>query len=401
MAGGVPLITGFAVYWVMTITTDQFRRWSRQVRLPQFGVEGQEKLANARVAIVGVGGLGCPAALYLAAAGVGTLGLIDDDVVDLSNIQRQVLFDENDLGQGKVATASERLAPLNKQLTIIEHPVRLTAANARALLADYDIVIDGNDNFPTRYAVNDACVLLGKPNVYGSVLQFEGRASLFVPGEGPCYRCLYAEPPPEGVVPNCAEAGVLGVLPGVIGSIQAAEAIKWICGIGETLAGRLLVLDMLAMSFEEFQIERDPECALCGDHPTITEPVAYTETCSVAGGESWPEDDYDLEDRITPRLARRRLESGENLLLLDVREPIERQMASIEPSLFVPMRELPSRVGELTEFKDREIIVYCHHGVRSVVAASWLRRNGFERVKNLEGGIDRWTTDADQSIPRY
>ncbi|MBI3873185.1 MAG: molybdopterin-synthase adenylyltransferase MoeB, partial [candidate division Zixibacteria bacterium] len=287
----------------VTLSSEQLRRWSRQVRLPQIGPDGQEKLARARVAIVGMGGLGCPAALYLAAAGVGTLGLIDDDAVELSNIQRQILYGEPDAGRGKVAVAAERLQPLHAGLRLNLHPTRLVAANAMELLAGYDIVIDGNDNFPTRYAVNDACVLLNKPNVYGSVLQFEGRASLFVPGQGPCYRCLYAEPPPLGLVPNCAEAGVLGVLPGVIGSIQAAEAIKWICGIGETLVGRLLVVDMLAMAFEQFTIGRNPDCALCGDHPTIHEPVFYADACPSHGDSEFGNEEIDSDLRITPRAA--------------------------------------------------------------------------------------------------
>lgn len=371
------------------------------MRLPDFGPEGQEKLSRARVAIVGVGGLGCPAALYLAAAGVGTLGLIDDDIVDLSNIQRQVLFTEEDLGQPKVATAARRLTEINSHLEINEHPLRLTAANARSILGDFDIIIDGNDNFPTRYAVNDACVLLGKPNVYGSVLQFEGRASLFVPGEGPCYRCLHAEPPPPGTVPSCADAGVLGVLPGVIGSIQAAEAIKWICRTGTSLAGRLLVLDMLAMTFEEYLVDRDPECAVCGDHPTISEPVAYADVCLTSGSDAWPGEDFDLDDRITPRMVKQRLDAGEDVLILDVREPIERQMASVEPSEFIPMNDLAGRLPDLAHLQSREIVILCHHGVRSAYVTEWLRRQGFRRAKNLEGGIDRWSTDADPSIPRY
>lgn len=382
---------------------DQLRRWARQIRLPQIGVEGQEKLADARVAIVGVGGLGCPAALYLAAAGVGTLGLIDDDEVDLTNIQRQVLFDESDVGQSKVRVAGARLSRLNARLEVVSHPARLTAANAIDLLSGYDIVVDGNDNFPTRYAVNDACVLLSIPNVYGSVLQFEGRASLFVPGRGPCYRCLYTEPPSPGVVPNCAGAGVLGVLPGVIGSIQAAEAIKWICGIGDPLIGRLLVVDILAMSFEEYAIARNPNCALCGDHPTIMAPVPYKDACLEPVGDlSSRGDDYDLADRITPRAAHRRLLLGEPLFVLDVREPVEFAMAPLTPSTLIPLGELVQRCErELGGRRHEEIIVMCHHGIRSAIAAGWLRDQGFTRVKNLDGGIDRWATEVDPAIPRY
>jgi adenylyltransferase/sulfurtransferase len=387
----------------MILDPGQLRRWSRQVRLPQLGPEGQEKLAAATVAIVGVGGLGCPAALYLAAAGVGTLGLIDDDAVDATNLQRQVLFTERDIGRGKVEVAAQRLAAMHERLTINQHATRLTAANARELLAQYEIVVDGNDNFPTRYAVNDACVLSGKPNVYGSVLQFEGRASLFVPGHGPCYRCLYAEPPPPGLVPNCADAGVLGVLPGVIGSIQAAEAIKWICGIGETLVGRLLVIDMLAMSFDEFEVARNPQCALCGDTPTITEPVAYTEFCDTsANAGEYPDDDYDRDDRITPRVAKRRIDAGDPIVLLDVREPIELQMAAVQPSQWLPLGEFEQRwQREILPHRHDEVIVLCHHGVRSRMVVDFLREQGFARAKNLDGGIDRWSTDADRSIPRY
>lgn len=377
------------------------RRWSRQIRLPQIGNEGQEKLLAAKVAIVGVGGLGCPAAMYLAAAGVGTLGLIDDDIVDLSNLQRQILYAESDKGRGKVEAAAERLAPLSSALTINSHPVRLDATNAMEILRDYDIVIDGNDNFPTRYAVNDACVLLGIPNVYGSVLQFEGRASLFVPRRGPCYRCLHAEPPPPGTVQNCAEAGVLGVLPGVIGSLQAAEAIKWICGIGDPLIGRLLVIDMLAMSIDEFAITRNPKCALCGDHPTISAPVAYSDTCVYHGEEDLGEAEIDDDTRISPRAAKRRLESGGKLFILDVREPIEFQMSHLPNTTLIPMGQLPSRVNEIAEKRDEEVVVLCHHGIRSQMVSTWLRRHGFKKVKNLEGGIDRWSAEADPSIPRY
>jgi adenylyltransferase/sulfurtransferase len=386
----------------MTLPPDQLRRWSRQIRLSEVGPEGQERLAQARVAIVGIGGLGCPAALYMAAAGVGTLGLIDDDEIDLSNIHRQVLFSESDVGRGKVDVAAERLAPLSASLELRLHPVRLTAGNVLALLADYDLIIDGNDNFPTRYAVNDACVLLNKPNVYGSVLKFEGRASLFVPGRGPCYRCLYADPPPPGVVPTCEEAGVLGFLPGVIGNIQAAESVKWICGIGEPLIGRLLVVDMLAMSFEEFSISRNASCAVCGDHPTITEPVAYTDACANAQPGIHMGKDYDLEDRIAPRTAKRRFEAGERLFVLDVREPIEFEMVRLPESTLIPLGELRHRCEkEIGERRNDEIVVICHHGIRSAMAADWLRSQGFKRVKNLDGGLDRWATEADPSLPRY
>jgi len=389
------------VYTDVDFTLEQARRWSRQIRLPEIGMDGQEKLAGAKVAIVGLGGLGCPAALYLAAAGVGTLGLIDDDVVELTNLQRQILYSESDLGRGKVQVAAERLAPLQHEVRIDMHPIRLDAGNAMEILRGYDIVIDGNDNFPTRYAVNDACVLLGIPNVYGSVLQFEGRVSLFVPGKGPCYRCLHAEPPPPGTVQNCAEAGVLGVLPGVVGSLQAAEAIKWICGIGEPLTGRLLVIDMLETSFQEFAVTRNPGCALCGDHPTITAPVAYTDTCTFGGDGEFGDEEYDDETRITPRLAKKRLDGGERLRILDVREPIEFEMSRLPDVKLIPMGQLPGRVGELSDWRQEEVIVLCHHGIRSEMVAGWLRRHGFAKVKNLDGGIDRWSAEADPTVPRY
>ena len=395
---GIPPDTNGIRIFPVTMTPDELNRWSRQTRLPQIGPEGQEKLAAAKVAIVGLGGLGCPAATYLAVAGVGTLGLIDDDVVELSNLQRQVLFGESEIGQKKVAVAAEHLSRLNTRLQVSLHPLRLTAANAIPILSGYDLVIDGSDNFPTRYAVNDACVILKKPNVYGSVLQFEGRASLFVPGDGPCYRCFHPEPPPQGTVLNCAEAGVLGVLPGVIGAIQASETVKWICGIGKPLVGRLLVFDMLAMSFTEFQVPRNLECAVCGDHPSIEAPVEYAEAC---GGESWGED-YDLEDRITPRVAFKRLQSGDPLFVLDVREPSEAAVARLPRATLIPLGELPRRaVTELGHRRSEEVVVLCHHGVRSALAADWLRRHGFKRVKNLEGGIDRWSAEVDPSIPRY
>ncbi|HUU44442.1 MAG TPA: molybdopterin-synthase adenylyltransferase MoeB [Acidobacteriota bacterium] len=388
----------------MTLSDDPVGRWSRQVRLPQIGVEGQEKLAVARVAIVGVGGLGCPAATYLAAAGVGTLGLIDSDAVDLTNIHRQPLFTEADEGRKKVAAAAIRLRELSSRLNVETHALRLTAANAIELLAPYDIVIDGSDNFATRYAVNDACVLLGKPNVHGSVLRFEGRVSLFVPGRGPCYRCLYPEPPPSGFVPTCAEAGILGVLPGVIGSIQATEAIKWICGIGDSLVGRLLIFDLLAMQVQEIKLARNTACALCGENPTITEPMSYPDTCEDEGeGEdALNGEDYDRHDRITPRIVRRRLDAGDHLIILDVREPIEYKISRLPDTILIPLGELTTRWEvELAPCRDEEILVLCHYGIRSGIAADFLRGQGFERVKNIDGGIERWAVEVDPTIPRY
>ena len=360
-------------------------------------MEGQLRLKGARVLIVGAGGLGAPTALYLAAAGVGRLGLVDFDAVELSNLQRQVLYTTADVGRPKAEAAAERLRALNPEVEIEPHPVRLSAANARDVLSGYDVVVDGTDNFPTRYLVNDACSLMNLPYVYGSIFRFEGQASVFQRGHGPCYRCLHPEPPPAGMVPNCAEGGVLGVLPGIIGSIQAAEALKLILGRGSTLAGRLILFDALTMRFREMAITRDPDCPLCGDHPTITTLVDIDDTCEVPLPE--PDSVREVSPTVTVGDLASRLTRGDRPLLLDVRAPHEWAICHLEGATLIPMQTLPSRLAELD--RGAEIVCYCHVGARSAMAAAFLRREGFTRARNLIGGIEAWARDVDPSMPRY
>lgn len=369
-------------------------RYARHLTLPNVGVEGQRRLKAARVLLVGAGGLGSPAALYLAAAGVGVLGLVEFDRVDVTNLQRQILYGTGAIGTAKLAAASDRLRDLNPHVCVVPHETRLTSLNALELLGGYDIVVDGSDNFPTRYLVNDACVLLGKPLVYGSIFRFDGQASVFYAPEGPCYRCLFAEPPPPEQVPSCAEGGVLGVLPGIIGSIQALEAIKWILGAGASLLGRLLLFDALALRFRELQLRKDPDCALCGVHPTITRLIDYEAFCGtgavgVAGGLeiSPPELQRAMQDQTQPPV------------LVDVREPWEHEIAHLEGARLIPLAVLAERLGELDGHA--HIVTYCHHGARSVRAAEVLRGAGFARVRNLAGGIDGWARDIDDRMARY
>ena len=374
-------------------------RYARHFVLPLVGPEGQRKLKEARVLLVGAGGLGSPAALYLGAAGVGTLGIVDGDMVDVSNLQRQVLHGISWLGQRKVDSAKDRIWELNPNVEVVPHPFRLTAANALEILKDYDVVVDGSDNFPTRYLVNDACVLLRKPYIYGAVDRWEGQASVFATPGGPCYRCLFREPPPPGLVPSCAEAGVLGVLPGIMGSIQAAEAIKTILGVGDTLAGRLLLFDALALSFREVRLTRNPECPVCGDRPTLTALVDYDLFCGVeadgtpAGREPLPQ--------LSPAEVEAALGSDAPPLLLDVREPHEWEIGNLgaRGAILIPFGQVQQRVEELPV--DRPIVVYCHVGVRSALAADTLRSLGFEGVANLRGGYRAWTQEVDPSLPRY
>jgi len=362
----------------------ELRRYARHLVLPEVGREGQTALANARVLVVGAGGLGAPVALYLAAAGVGTLGLVDDDLVDESNLHRQVLYSLPDIGQLKVEVAVERLKHVNPHVALNPHAVRLDRHNALEVLGGYDIVVDGTDNFPARYLINDACVLLGKPNVYGAVLRWEGQASLFAHGEGPCYRCLFREPPPPGLVPSCAEAGVLGALPGVIGSIQALETIKWILGAGDLLEGRLVILDSLSMRFREVEIPRNPECPVCGDAPTITELIDYEEFCGVESGA--PE--------VSAQHLADELASGAPPLLVDVREEFEWEGGNLEAhgALHIPLGRLEERAHQLPG--DRDIVVYCASGVRSARAIRTLRAAGLHRVRHLGGGFTAWLSDA-------
>lgn len=380
---------------VPRLSSSELARYGRHLSLTEIGAAGQARLKAARVLVVGAGGLGSPAAMYLAAAGVGTIGLVDFDTVERSNLQRQILFGEGDVGRGKLEAASERLSGINPHLRLELHETRLSARNAERIVAGYGVVVDGTDNFATRYLVNDVCVHLGIPNVYGSVLRFEGQASVFAAPGGPCYRCLFREPPPPGLVPSCAEAGVMGVLPGIVGSIQAAETIKLVTGAGEPMVGRLLLLDALTMAFRSIEIRRDPECPACGTRE-ITVLRDYDEYCdgrAVAGrGEGGAPPETSPED-LAERLGR-----GDPVMLLDVREDVEWQIGHIPGARLVPLRSLPSALGTLPV--ERDIVVYCHHGVRSRAATELLAANGY-RVSSLAGGIDRWSREVDPSIPRY
>ena len=372
------------------LTRDELLRYSRHLVLPGLGLEGQRKLKEARVLVVGAGGLGAPAALYLAAAGVGTLGLVDPDRVDVTNLQRQIIHGTATISARKVDSAKARLGDLNPHVVVTAIPERLTSANAREIVGQYDVVLDGSDNFPTRYLVNDACVLERRPLVFGSIFRFDGQVSLFAPG-GPCYRCLFADPPPAGLVPNCAEGGVVGALPGIVGSLQALEAIKWIIGAGESLQGRLLLFDGLRMTFREVQLRKDPDCPVCGEHPTVTELIDYEAFCGM------PEADASAEIATTE--LRSLLAGGAAPLLLDVREPWEWEVAHIDGSQHIPLGQLPGRIAELDT--RREIVTLCHHGMRSLSARELLRGAGFARVRSLAGGIDRWAEEVDGTIGRY
>jgi adenylyltransferase/sulfurtransferase len=361
-------------------------------------MEGQQKLKAARVLCVGTGGLGSPLALYLTAAGVGTLGLVDFDVVDASNLQRQIIHSTKDIGRKKLDSAEEKLTALNPAIKIVKHDTMLTSANALDIIKDYDIVADGTDNFPTRYLVNDACVLLGKPNAYGSIFRFEGQASVFATEQGPCYRCLYPEPPPPGLVPSCAEGGVLGILPGLVGVIQATEVIKLILGKGETLAGRLLLVDALNMRFRELKLRKNPECPVCGENPTVTELIDYENFCGIV-----PEtpQEKNLKNGI-PQLSvkdlKARRDAGEDVFVLDVREPYEFQIAQIGGTL-IPQNDVPNRLAEIP--RDREIVVQCRSGARSQRIAEFLKQAGYPKVVNLAGGILAWSDEIDPKVQKY
>jgi len=380
------------------LTADDLARYSRHLILPEVGMEGQRRLKAARVLCVGTGGLGSPLAFYLAAAGVGTLGLVDFDVVDASNLQRQIIHSTKDIGRKKLDSAEEKLLALNPALNVVKHETLLSSENALDILKDYDIVADGTDNFPTRYLVNDACVLLGKPNVYGSIFRFEGQASVFATRKGPCYRCLYPEPPPPGLVPSCAEGGVLGILPGLVGMIQATEAIKLILGKGESLACRLLLVDALNMRFRELKLRKNPECPVCGDHPTLTKLIDYQQFCGIK-----PEtkEEKTLKNGI-PQMSvkelKQRREAGEDVYVLDVREPYEYQIANIGGAL-IPQNDVPKRLNEID--RDREIVVQCRSGQRSQRIAEYLAQQGYPNVKNLAGGILAWSDEVDPSVKKY
>jgi len=369
-------------------------RYSRHLLLPEVGIVGQRKLKAARVLTIGAGGLGSPLSLYLAAAGVGTIGIVDFDAVDLTNLQRQIVHGTSTLGRPKLESAEARLTDLNPNVRIEKHDTRLSAENALELLGEYDIIVDGTDNFPTRYLVNDACVLLGKPNVYGSIFRFEGQASVFYSRQGPCYRCLYSEPPPPGLVPSCAEGGVLGVLPGIIGSIQALETIKWIIGAGDSLVGRLLLFDALKLRFRELQLRKDPSCPVCGEHPSIRELIDYEAFCGIGA-----EPAYDGPEVTAEELSREMQQKGPELVLIDVREPHEWEIAHIDGARLIPLGQLPERLGELDGHA--EIVAHCHHGVRSMKALQLLKGAGFSRVRSLAGGIDAWADRIEVGMPRY
>jgi sulfur-carrier protein adenylyltransferase/sulfurtransferase len=379
------------------MSQDELLRYSRHLILPEVGLDGQRRIKAASVLIVGAGGLGSPLALYLAAAGIGRLGLVDFDRVDVSNLQRQVLYGVSSLGTPKLEAARARLADLNPGVQVDTYETSLTSENALDLISRYDIVVDGTDNFPTRYLVNDACTLAGKPNVYGSIFRFEGQASVFDARVGPCYRCLYPDPPPPGLVPSCAEGGVLGVLPGVIGVIQGIETLKLILGIGETLVGRLLIFDALGMRFREMKLRKDPDCPLCGNHPTITELIDYQAFCGMPTAAEAEEAMATWE--ITVQELKARQEQGSEFMLIDVREPHEFEIARIPGAKLIPLNTIPARLSELDS--SAEIVLQCHHGHRSMRALEFLHSSGFRKLKNLRGGIDAWSREVDSSVPRY
>jgi len=380
----------------VTLSKEEILRYSRHLIMPEVGMDGQLKLKSAKVALIGTGGLGAPLGMYLAAAGVGRIGLVDFDVVDFTNLQRQVIHGTKDVGRKKLDSAADTMLDINPYVEIDRHEVALTSENALQILGDYDIVVDGTDNFPTRYLVNDACVLLGKPNVYGSIFRFEGQATVFAYEGGPCYRCLYPEPPPPGLVPSCAEGGVLGILPGTIGLIQATETVKLILGIGEPLVGRLLLYDALAMRFRELKLRRNPECPVCGDHPTIHELIDYQEFCGIP---NQPHEPAAAEGDIDPVEVKAKIDRGDPFVLIDVREPHEYQICRIPNAKLIPLGDLPKRVNELNSAD--EIVAHCKSGMRSAKAVEFLKQAGFRKVRNMKGGILAWSDKVDPSVPKY
>ena len=390
VAGGAEAVNG-------EFSKAEIERYSRHLIMPEVAMEGQRKLKRASVLLVGMGGLGSPSAMYLAAAGVGRIGIVDFDVVDFSNLQRQIIFSTEDVGRPKLQAAEERLQGINPNLEIETYETRLTSENALKILENYDIIIDGTDNFPTRYLVNDACVLLGKPNVYGSIFRFEGQASVFYAKEGPCYRCLYPEPPPPGLVPSCAEGGVLGILPGNIGMIQATEAVKLILGKGEPLIGRLLLFDALAMKYRELKLRKDPNCPICGENPTVTELIDYEHFCGI--GTEADKIVLEPEFEISVEELKAKITGEDTPFILDVREPHEFEICRIPNSVLIPLAEVEKRVHELN--RSSEIVVHCKAGGRSAKAVKFLKEAGFEKVKNLKGGILAWADRIDPSVPKY
>ena len=380
------------------LTTDELSRYSRHLILPEVGLEGQRRLKAAKVLCVGTGGLGSPLAFYLAAAGIGTLGLVDFDVVDASNLQRQIIHSTKDIGRKKLDSAAEKLTALNPALNVVKHETMLTSANALEILKDYDIVADGTDNFPTRYLVNDACVLLGKPNAYGSIFRFEGQCSVFAAENGTCYRCLYPEPPPPGLVPSCAEGGVLGILPGLVGVMQATEVIKLILGKGEPLIGRLVLVDALNMRFRELKLRKNPECPVCGANPTVTQLIDYQQFCGIVPETQQESTMKNGIPQITVKELKRRIDAGEDVQLIDVREPYEYQIAQIGGKL-IPQNDVPQRLAEID--RDREVVVHCRSGGRSQRIAEFLKQSGYPRVANVAGGILAWSDEIDPTVQKY
>jgi molybdopterin/thiamine biosynthesis adenylyltransferase/rhodanese-related sulfurtransferase/molybdopterin converting factor small subunit len=393
IAGGSPAV---AEPETAALTNEEIARYSRHLILPEVGMEGQLKLKQGKVLLIGAGGLGAPLGLYLAAAGVGRIGIVDFDVVDASNLQRQVIHGTTDIGRKKIDSAADRIREINPNLRIDKFDVGLTSENALDILKEYDIVVDGTDNFPTRYLVNDACVLLKKPNVYGSIFRFEGQATVFAYEDGPCYRCLYPEPPPPGLVPSCAEGGVLGILPGLIGVIQATEAVKILLDAGETLKNRLLLYDALHMRFRELRLRKDPDCPVCGTHPTVTKLIDYQEFCGVRPAPAAPQASQGV---IDPVEVKQKLDRGDNFSLIDVREPHEYQIARIPGARLIPLGELPKHLGEFDP--KAEYVMHCKTGGRSQKAVDLLKQNGFQNVSNMTGGITAWSDKVDPTVPKY
>jgi sulfur-carrier protein adenylyltransferase/sulfurtransferase len=381
------------------LSNDEILRYSRHLIMPEVALDGQKKLKAAKILCIGAGGLGSPLALYLAAAGVGTIGIVDFDVVDYTNLQRQIIHGTKDVGRPKLTSATESLKDINPFVNVIGFEEMLSSENALDIIRDFDIVIDGTDNFPTRYLVNDACVLLGKPNVYGSIFRFEGQASVFWAEKGPCYRCLYPEPPPPGLVPSCAEGGVLGILPGAIGVIQATEAVKLIMGIGEPLIGRLVLYNALKMQFRELRLRKDPQCPICGENPTIKELIDYEQFCGITKPTAEAVVNAVNPNEITVRELKERLDRGEKPLIVDVREPYEYQIARIPNTVLIPMNEVPSRLSELP--RDREIILHCRSGKRSQDILEYLQTQGYTNLKNLKGGVLAWSEEIDPTVAQY
>ena len=378
------------------LSHDEIKRYSRHLIMPEVGMEGQKKLKKASVLCVGAGGLGSPLAFYLTAAGVGRIGIVDFDVVDFSNLQRQILHNTDDVGRPKLDSAAEKLRALNPNVNVELHETRLTSENALQIFEKYDIIVDGTDNFPTRYLVNDACVLTGKPNVYGSIFRFEGQASIFATSEGPCYRCLYPEPPPPGLVPSCAEGGVLGILPGLVGLVQATETIKLILEKGNSLVGRLLLFDALGMKFRELKLKKDPECPVCGENATIKALIDYEEFCGI--GPEVEESPTGI-DEVTPKELKEELDQGQDPYILDVRNPVEYEISRIEGSHLIPLDQLLNRLHELDSARD--IVAHCRSGARSAKAIKMLQEAGFRKLRNLKGGVLAWADEVDPTMPKY